>query len=191
MRLPHHSFLYFLFFSLFFSTINAHSLENKQEINNRFDVSRFSAHCVNQYNLPPSVEFIIKDTQEDDLGYTHYTYLEYYNGICVEDGILKVHVKGKEISSISGNVVEFGRVQSGKIAEGEAISAAEKHVKGEILRKQVDPGYEPIAERVIVKLGKNPRNCWNANILINCEYTCRYMQPINKIIFSFTKHNAC
>ena len=94
MRLPHHSFLYFLFFS----TINAHSLENKQEINNRFDVSRFSAHCVNQYNLPPSVEFIIKDTQEDDLGYTHYTYLEYYNGICVEDGILKVHVKGKKLA---------------------------------------------------------------------------------------------
>ena len=100
MKVSYQSFLYLLFFSFCFSTINAQSLEDEQDINKRFVASQFSAHCVNQYNLPPSVEFIIKDIQEDDLGYTHYTYLEYNNGICVEDGILKVHVKGKEISNL-------------------------------------------------------------------------------------------
>ena len=164
MKVSYQSFLYLLFFSFCFSTINAQSLEDEQDINKRFVASQFSAHCVNQYNLPPSVEFIIKDIQEDDLGYTHYTYLEYYNGICVEDGILKVHVKGKEISNISGNVVELGRVQSGKIAEVEAISAAEKHVKGEILRKQVDLEYEPITERVIVKLGNEAIEAFKVDV---------------------------
>lgn len=98
----------------------------------REKVYNFLEENANMYGLKSvSKELVLKETVTDNYGLKHTSLEQFYKGVPVFDGTLRFHFNdNKEISSINGNVVSIGELNSEpKLAEGEAASVAIKAIK--------------------------------------------------------------
>ncbi|MBL4625918.1 MAG: M4 family metallopeptidase, partial [Flavobacteriales bacterium] len=156
------SFLLFFFFSV--CLVNSFAQLSNIENVTKITVDQFSNQYKKQINVPESVEFRISKIQKDKLGFTHYTFLEYYNGVVVEGGTVKVHEREGKVCSISGHAVEFSAIKQGSLVESVAISIAKQSISSSILKEEIDASYTPFIEKVIVKVGEKAIEAYKIDV---------------------------
>lgn len=127
-----------------------------------------------EVGLGENDEMRIFKEEKDHLGFTHFTYQQYYKGIKVEKGIYKVHHKEGFIQSMNGaffSISEKFNIVANMNGE-KALEKALKHVGAEkymwenpneeaLLKKDKDnpkASYFPKAELVIYPLNKTALN---------------------------------
>ena len=78
------------------------------------------------------ITFVKLESKVDKIGMTHEKYQQYYNGIPVEFGIYKVHLKNQKLSSINGEFYSIKEISiTPSISDLEAISKAKQHINAE------------------------------------------------------------
>lgn len=100
----------------------------------------------------------------DDLGFTHISYQQYYNGVPVESRRILMHLKEGAATSINGNVAKIADLQIQKgISEAEALNIAQQDLQVNVLLRNY-----PITLAIV----KNPNDASNA-------YTAAYKVRID------------
>ena len=106
----------------------------------KFDPQKTPQHLRNadqllksQFQLTPSDALKIQTSIGDELGYIHHTYQQFYKGIRVEYGLIKLHTLHDNIVSLSGEFKATEQiVPTPTISEATARTQALSHVGAQI-----------------------------------------------------------
>ncbi len=91
--------------------------------------SNFFQEFASIFNLTPNDKFELLNTEKDDIGFTHYSYQQYYKGILVEGGQYLLHEKNGKLVSANGNFYsDLNLLSSTKISSDAAIDFAKKYM---------------------------------------------------------------
>ena len=117
--------------------------------------------------LPHETEdnFKLIKTEEDNIGFSHEKFQQYYNGIKVEHGIYSIHKKNGKPSSLNGEYIQVleTKDQTTDLSEEEALQKALKYIGAEIYMwesedneawaKEVEPSgtFYPEGELIYIK----------------------------------------
>ncbi len=115
-------------------------------------------NLMKQYlELTPVDEMRLLNEQQDEIGFTHDKYQQFYKGIKVEGATYTVHAKGGLVKSLSGTFVDVVNVNvSPSLSATSAFANALAHVKATVYawEGKVNKGYpgyqKPQGELVIV-----------------------------------------
>jgi Zn-dependent metalloprotease len=79
-----------------------------------------------------------RETEQDELGYTHRFHQQYYRGVRVEGGEFSVHALKGNIKSILGTFIPVGEVDvTPVLSEAEALEHALKHIGAKAYKWQI------------------------------------------------------
>ncbi|WP_196888677.1 M4 family metallopeptidase [Aureivirga sp. CE67] len=86
---------------------------------------------INQiFHLSDDYSFQLTSEKQDKLGFIHQNYQEYFHGVKIEHGILKLHIKNGILNSINGNIYDLKEANSTmKISKNKALELAKNHLK--------------------------------------------------------------
>ncbi|MEO0471187.1 MAG: hypothetical protein AAF206_16280, partial [Bacteroidota bacterium] len=131
----------------------------------------------NYFELTPEDELRPTTVKQDQLGFTHERFHQYYKGIKVEGGRYNLHWKDGQLSHMNGNFLDVRRTDvKARIGEQAAFQAALDHIGAtEYLWQQAVPDYPeaareyqiPTGELVILPEGpkqEGPRLAWKFDI---------------------------
>ena len=144
---------------------------------------RFFDFLVEELELAEPITFKLRNRSEDQVGFTHDRYEQYYHDFKVEMAWLNVHVQNDRITSFNGDFVSRPKVDlSNGMREENALQAALKYVGASIYKWEIkaeeahlklemeDPSatYYPKAELVLINkeldLEKKLELCYAFNI---------------------------
>ncbi|MBL4651317.1 MAG: PKD domain-containing protein [Flavobacteriales bacterium] len=108
---------------------------------------------VRQLNAPQYIQYQRVGNLQDKLGFSHYTYQQFYQSTAVQGGIIKIHEKNGLVASTSGKEFKISTIISGRITELEALLIAKQSINGQVYREDVDKNYQQFTQKVIVKQG--------------------------------------
>ncbi|MFC2152915.1 M4 family metallopeptidase [Bacteroidota bacterium] len=87
-------------------------------------------------------------TKNDELGFTHERYEQFYKGVKVESAIYNVHIKDGKIESINGNFKRIGNINiNSKISEETALQKALDYIGANVYMWEI-PEMEEWIKRV-------------------------------------------
>ena len=91
--------------------------------------SNFFQEFASIFNLTSNDKFELFNTEKDDIGFTHYSYQQYYKGILVEGGQYLLHEKNGKLVSANGNLYsDLNLLSSATISSDAAIDFAKKYM---------------------------------------------------------------
>lgn len=133
----------------------------------------------------PAYDLILFQTNQDDIGFTHYRYKQIYKGTVVEGAVLNVHSRNGRIVSLNGRLANIAETQgeTRTMNEQTALDFALAHINASLYKWQLaeeekllkedeeNPGatYFPKGETVWFSYDGNyknnpPRKTWKFNI---------------------------
>ncbi len=114
----------------------------------KIDTSSAREHLMELLQAGPGDDLVLMGSQTDDLGYTHYSYQQYYKGMKVDNGEYFVHAKDELIRSVNGNFIRVGDVDTKAIlTESEALQKAIETIGAKEYMWQVKGEEQSINER--------------------------------------------
>ena len=122
------------------------------------DAKSASSLLKSYLNVKDEIDFRKTKSESDQLGFTHYTYQQYYNNVKIEFGVYKVHSKSGEIKTMNGDYFDIQLSNVSPILSKEtAFESAIKSVGAEHYMwefpdaaKEMDNYKKPEGELVIL-----------------------------------------
>ncbi len=94
--------------------------------------------------------FILSKTNQDDLGFTHFKYQQYYKGILVEDMVYIFHSQTEILQSANGLLANFKASNTPSISGQQALTTASNDQKVDLNILE-----NPTAELIFTRVGSN------------------------------------
>jgi Zn-dependent metalloprotease len=96
-----------------------------------------SAQFKGLLSLNDNADLILKQTEQDKLGYIHFRYYQTYRGVPVENSMFIIHARNGVLKSLGGSIVtDFDPLMderaASKISNVQAIAVAVKHVNAKV-----------------------------------------------------------
>ena len=92
--------------------------------NYELKIEEFPAFLREILKLRPADAFRLVRTETDQLGWKHYRYQQYYNGVPVQYGIYKAHTQNGRVITLNGDYYRVPEGQIVSLTETEALGAA-------------------------------------------------------------------
>lgn len=91
--------------------------------------SNFFQEFASIFNLTANDKFELFNTEKDNIGFTHYSFQQYYKGVMVEGGQYLLHEKDGKLVSANGNFYsDLNLLSSATISSDAAIDFAKKYM---------------------------------------------------------------
>jgi Zn-dependent metalloprotease len=159
------------------------------------DPNNFKSWMVENFKMNTDLDFVLINTESDQLGYVHYRYKQTYKGRMLDESMYILHTMGGKVASMNGFAYTNPVLEAQpKITEQNALSAALSSISAERYKWQMpdeeqhlksetnDPNasYYPKAELVYIHAGKNARS---ANLRLAYKFNIYADLPVSRAYY--------
>lgn len=147
---------------------------------NQPSIASFSSIMAAIFKSSPKTEFKKVSSLQDDLGYNHISYQQYFNEVKIENAVYVAHSKNGKIESISGYAVIIDEINtSAKLSKIEAVAAAKTIINASKYKWEL-----PLEEYNIKLITDNPNATYypKGELVILPKNTDYYIEQ-NRLVY--------
>jgi len=145
-------------------------------------------------NLKQNENYVLRRSEEDKLGKSHYRYQQYFNGIKVEHGNFIIHANGTKATSLNGDYKKISEnfITEPKLTESQALTIALAYVganeymwesaDNEEFAKQTEPAktFYPKGEVVIVENNLSESKSVRSQLNLAYKFNIYSAEPVSR-----------